>query len=280
MNKKNIILQRGWAKRFELLSLQGRSTASLCAKQFFSGGIFSSAAENVSRLVQFFIFVLLWKGFAKMGVDLDGFSESDLLTYTLISFVFHRQLDILTPATSMLWEGSVVGRYTRPMPIYLSYFSETVGRWWIPSMLLFSLPLVLISPLLGISILPSSTGNGLLFLVSLCLSIVIGYGVDILFAAFAMRLKNGVFLATQIRYAIYNVLSGALIPFALFPKSIAFVFSLLPFGSIANAPLSIYVGMGEPIQLLAIQAFWSVMIWVIAHRMYKKSEERMVSYGG
>lgn len=266
--------------KLRLCLRQGLVTAGVCAKQMFEGGIWKSAAENLVRLVQFVLFVLLWKGFASAGVDLGGFTLPSLLTYTLLSFALRRQLNILSPATSMLWEGSVIGRYARPMPIYLTYISETIGRWWVPYFLLFTLPLLLVSPLLGIYPLPASAARGALFFLSLLLSIILGFGIDLLFSALALKIKNAVWIAVRIREAVYNLLSGALIPFALFPPGAARVFALLPFGSVASPPLSIYVGQGNPAQLLALQAFWAVVIWAVAHRFYKKSEEGMVSYGG
>lgn len=256
------------------------ATIALTARQMLASGPAQLAWTHLARLVQFGVFVLLWRGFYKAGADLGGMTVEALLTYTLLSFAVRQQLDIITPATSSLWEGSVVGRYTRPMPVYLSYMAETIGRWWLPGWLLFSLPVMLVSPLLGINPLPASWQRGLLFLLSLALSAAIGFAFDLLFSALAIRLKNAVWAATHIREAIFNLLSGALIPFALMPEPVARVLGLLPFGSIAAAPLTIYVGTGDPAPLLALQAVWAAVLWPLAHWCYKKGEERMVSYGG
>lgn len=262
------------------ITRQGGATIEVCARQVFGKDILSTLATNINSFIRFVIFVLLWKGFAKAGVDLGGLSEENLLTYTLLSFVTRKQMDIVTPATAALWEGSVVARYARPMSIYVSYIAETIGRWWFAYWIFVSLPLFLLALLWGINPWPASALHGVLFLVSLLLSTTIGFGFDILFAAIAIRMKNNMWIATQIRWAISSLLSGSLIPFALFPKAIAKAFSLLPFGSIANAPLSIYIGAQNAGGLLFVQFFWAVTIWLIAHFLYKKSEERMVSYGG
>lgn len=259
---------------------QGIATASICARQLFGTGIFRIAAENIVRLIQFTVFVLLWKGFARAGVDLGGFTESSLLTYTCISFALYKPLNIITPATASLWEGSIIGRYTRPMPPYLSFISETVGKGWIPTFICFTIPLLVISYLLGINIAPYSIFHGVMFIISLFLSVVIGFGFDILFASFALRLKNSVWMVTGIREAIFTLLSGALIPFSLMPEMAEKILSLLPFGSIASAPLNIFIGTDETVRFLLLQIFWAAAIWIMAHAAYKKSEERMVSYGG
>lgn len=85
----------------------------------------------------------------------------------------------------------------------------------------------------------------------------------------------------NIRENLASVMSGSLIPFALFPWGIGQVLSWLPFGSIASAPLSIYTGLTEDVgKLLLIQLFWNVVIWYLAVVSYRKSEEEMISYGG
>ncbi|MDL2219083.1 ABC-2 family transporter protein [Ruminococcaceae bacterium OttesenSCG-928-O06] len=259
---------------------QAVATAGICARQTLAGGLTQSLGTNLARLARLFVFCLLWKGLARAGADLGGMQEGALLTYTLVSFAFRPQLDIVSPATASLWEGSVIGRYTRPMPVYISYIAETVGRWWLPFFALFALPALLAAPLFGVSPLPQSAAAGGLFLCSLVLSIVIGFALDLIFAALAMFLKNAMWMATRIREAVYNLLSGALIPFALMPAPVGGLLGLLPFGSVASAPLSIYVGAQNAPQLLLLQLFWAVVLWPAAHLAYKKAEERMVSYGG
>lgn len=257
------------------------STMFMCTKQVFDGGILCVAGEYLVRLVQFTLMILIWKSLASEGADLGGMTLSQLLTYTLMSSVLRQQLNILSPATSALWEGSIIGRYTRPLPVTISFIVETIGRWWIPVFLFYGLPLWLLAPLLGISPLPGSVSAGILALISLTASASLGFAIDLIFASFAIRLKNGCWAATHIREAIYSLLSGELIPFALFPWGLGAVFAMTPFGSIAHAPLTIYIGAaGHPWQVIGLQVFWNVVLWGIALKFFHKSEERMISYGG
>lgn len=259
---------------------QARATMWVCARQVLLAGPLAILGSHFVKVIQLVVLVLLWRGYAAAGAGLGGLSLDQLLCYTLISFVLRQQLNILTPATSAMWEGSVIGRYPRPAPVSLSFASETVGRWWLPYGLFFGLPALLVAPLLGIRVLPASAGAFGLFLLSLGLSVIIGFAMDLILAAFAMRLKNAMWIAHQIREAIYNLFSGALIPFALFPAWARQLLGLLPFGSVASAPLSLYVGSGHAAPLLALQLFWAVVLWPLSRYIYKKSEERMVSFGG
>ncbi|CUQ59518.1 hypothetical protein NE473_29050 [Hungatella sp. SL.1.14] len=72
-----------------------------------------------------------------------------------------------------------------------------------------------------------------------------------------------------------------MIPFALFPWGLDKFFSCLPFGSIAHAPLTIYTGMAaSPFRTIGLQLIWNVILWITAAMVFKKSKERMISFGG
>jgi ABC-2 type transport system permease protein len=256
------------------------ATVSMSAAQAFDGNFLCVAADYAVRFIRFIILILVWRSLAAAGADFNGLTLNRILTYLLMASVLHQQLNIITPATSALWEGSIIGRYTRPIPVIGSFVAETVGRWWIPVFLFYSLPLWLASPLLGISPLPASPVCGFLSVLSLALSASLGFAIDILFAALAMRLKNGCWAALMVREALASLFSGALIPFAVMPCNLGKIFELLPFGSIANAPLSIYIGTGDTARLFLLQIFWNIALWLAALRIYRKSEERMISFGG
>lgn len=257
-----------------------RATARMCFKQVFDGNLLCVAGEYWVRFLSFFLLTLLWRSLAASGGDLGGMTLSQLLTYSLMATVWRQQLDIITPATSALWEGAIVGRYQRPMSVTGSFMAETVGRWWLPVLLFYGLPLWLFSPLLGINPLPADPLWGLAALMSLGLSASLGFALDLAFAALAVRMKDGCWAALQVREAVFALLSGAFLPFALLPEGVGKVFSLLPFGSIASAPLSLYVGLGDPGRLLLLQAGWNLLLWPAALWAFHRSEERMVSYGG
>lgn len=256
------------------------ATVSLCARQALDGNLLGVCGEYAVRFVQFLLLTLIWRALASVGADLGGMTLGALLTYSLMASVWRQQLNILTPATSALWEGSLIGRFTRPVSILHSLAAETIGRWWIPVFVFYGLPVWALSPLLGVSPLPAGPVWGLLSLLSLALSASLGFALDLCFSALAMRLKNGCWAATQVREAVYELLSGAIIPFALMPAPVARVFALLPFGSIASAPLSLYIGSASPLPTLALQAIWNVLLWPAALFVFSKSRERMVSYGG
>ena len=257
------------------------STVLMCTKQIFDGGILCIAGGYLVSAVQFVMLVFIWTALDREGAGLGGMTLNQLMTYTLMATVFHQELNIISPATSSLWEGSVIGRFTRPVPVPVSFIAETIGRWWIPNFLFFGLPLLIILPFLHVNPAPADSASGLMAFISLMLSASLGFALDLLFAAFAMFLKNGCWAAASIREAAFSLLSGEMIPFALFPWGLDKFFSCLPFGSIAHAPLTIYTGMAaSPFRTIGLQLIWNVILWITAAMVFKKSKERMISFGG
>jgi ABC-2 type transport system permease protein len=118
------------------------------------------------------------------------------------------------------------------------------------------------------------------FFPCLVLSISLGFAVDFVFSVLIIRMKNANWLAYTLRNAVTLLLSGAVIPFDLLPWGMGRFFKLLPFGSLAAAPLSIFVGMSAVSQVIPLQIFWNIVLWPLAVLAFAKSREKMVSYGG
>ncbi len=253
--------------------------ARLCATQAFDGGVLYVLSGYALRLFKLVVLVLIWRSLFAGGADTGGMTVGQVLTYSLLSAVFTDQLNVVTPASMSFWEGSLVNRYQRPLAVLPQIMAETVGRW-LPTLIICTLPTVALAVALGVPPGPTSALHGSLFVVSLGLAMSLGFALDFLFTALAVRLKDAGWLAHTIRNAITNLFSGAVIPFALLPWGLGGVLEWLPFGSVAGAPLSIYVGVGEPGRLLALQALWNLALWPLALLAFRKSAERMVSFGG
>jgi ABC-2 type transport system permease protein len=110
--------------------------------------------------------------------------------------------------------------------------------------------------------------------------VAIGVACDFIFAALLTQFEGSAYMVGRVRMAISLVLSGALVPLALLPWNLGDTLQWLPFASLASAPLRIYTGTGDPRFLLALQATWSVVLWMLARRLWQRYREQLVSYGG
>lgn len=252
----------------------------LCALQSFDGAAAYTFAGYAVRLVRLIVLSEVFASLLRHGAGTEGMTSAQAIAYVVLSSAFSEQLFLFTPATTALWEGSIITRFTRPMSLVGDMAAETAGRWF-PSLVFFTIPVLILVPLfMQISIAPVRLLNGLLSITSFLLSVSLGFAVDFLFAAFAIHLKNGCWAALMIREATTELLSGALIPLSFLPAHIGDILALLPFGSLASAPLSVYLGIGGMIKPLAAQVFWNLVLWPVSLVILQKSRERMISYGG
>lgn len=226
-----------------------------------------------------FFEILFWNSITQGEINLSNVESNKLVAYILLSNVLKEQFNVYTPATTALWEGSIIKYYTRPLNLIPQFIYEMIGKNWLPKWITFSIPSIIIIYLFGFDIFPYSLKHFVFFIISLIFAIVIGFEVDILFASIAIKLKNGCWAAEQIRNIIIVVLSGQLIPLQFFPKNFADFFMLLPFSSMASAPLTIYIG-GAYINRILLQVFWAIVLGFFAYYIFRKSEEGMVSFGG
>jgi ABC-type uncharacterized transport system permease subunit len=145
---------------------------------------------------------------------------------------------------------------------------------------LFSLPLLALSPLLGVDPRPAGWEAGALFLISLCLAVAVSLAIEYLFSGCAVALKMHPYAINSLRAAVWAVFSGAFLPLALLPWGLERVFEWLPFAATASIPLKIYVGSGDPAQMLAAQVLWVGALWPAVVWLWRANRERMVAFGG
>ncbi len=246
----------------------------MSAKKDLNSGVIYLVPNYILKIVYLVPLVLLWKILITSGAKTD-LALPQLLTYTYVSTLLGGLLVIQSPLGSWLYEGLVISLYQRPLSIYGHVIAQTLGAN-IVTLVLFSLPMALVSPLIGISIAPYSWW----FLPSLLLCISLGFALDFIFAGLIIRMINATWIVHSIRSAIILLFSGAVIPFAALPWGLGNILIYQPFASLAGAPLSIYAGISEPMAIIPAQIIWNVLLWTTAIVVFKKSQERLVSHGG
>jgi len=249
-------------------------TALTAMRGHTNGGIIYLFPNVLVNLMYLLPLMFLWRVIATGGVDV-GMTLRQLLTYTYVNALLSEMLVVRTLASSWNYEGQLISLFARPFSVFGQLIAQTVGGW-IPMLLIFSLPMMLIAPLLGVAILPAT----LWFFPSLLLCISLGFAMDFIFACVTIRLKGMAWLGHSIRMAVVSLFSGTVIPFRILPFGLTTVFEYQPFGSLGGAPLALFVGTGDPVRTVLIQLAWNVIIWPLAILWFAKSKERQVSYGG
>ena len=239
-----------------------------------NGGIIYMFPQIILKIIYLVPLMFIWRIITASGVDA-GMSLTQLLTYTYINALLSSILIVNTFINDWDSAGKVAPLFSRPMSVYGQVISRTVGEW-IPTLLMFSLPMAIIAPLFGIQMMPQT----LWVIPSLFLCASLGFAFEFLFFCVTLRLKNVVWLMWVIRSAIVSFFSGTVIPFRILPFGMDRWMAYQPFGSLGGATLSLYVGTAEPLNIITAQVFWNVVLWSAAIVWFNKSRERMVSFGG
>lgn len=112
------------------------------------------------------------------------------------------------------------------------------------------------------------------------MSVSLGFAFEFLFCCVTIRLHNVSWITYVIRSAVVSFFSGTVIPFRILPFGMDRWFRYQPFGSLGGAFLSLHVGSAGPMEVIPVQLFWNIVIWIAAAVWFRKSRERMVSFGG
>ena len=251
------------------------ATALMRVKESSTFGAVNLVGTYLLRAAGTMAMLLIWRQLSVSGGDLQGMTLSQLTTYTLLTAILHPMLDVRTPISSWLHEGVLIGLYQRPMGVLKQLVALTLGSWC-THLAVLSLPLMLLTPLLGGSLMPQSPW----FWLSLLLAVTQGFCVDFLFGCLIVRAANMSWQIECLRSALTGLLTGAVIPFALLPWGIGRWLALSPLGTLADASLSLYIGTGSAAQLIPAQLFWTALLLPLSLHLFHKSTERMMSYGG
>ncbi|MBR6891033.1 MAG: hypothetical protein IKN05_08595 [Clostridia bacterium] len=235
----------------------------------------NTLGEYLIKLIALAAQWMVWCAVLPEGAVVDGMTRRGMLIYVTVSSALAPLLDVRTPASSWLHDGTLLGLFQRPRGVFGQLAAHTAGGWLIP-LGLYGLPLLARSALLGFAPVPASGW----FFPSLLLCVCQGFAVDYLFACLQMAIRNADWAMYVLRGALTALLTGALIPFAALPWGLGRWLELSPLGTLAGAPLALLAGIGNPARLIGAQVFWNITLWPLALWAFRASRERMVSYGG
>lgn len=232
-------------------------------------------------LLRVALVVVIWRAILSGHAHTEAGSKEAVLTYVLLARVLGEQLDVRSGVLTAIWEGTIASRLLRPMSVFGDYLAEMAGGWvlrWVT----FSVPALLLAPVLGVRIAPAAPALPRLvaFAASLIASIAVGAAVDFLFALVVIRTSENMWSLLMARNALTPVVSGAVIPLPLLPWGIGDVLSWSPFASMVAAPLRIYTGDGDVLHLLGLQVAWAAALWAVTRYAWRHSAPKMVSFGG
>ncbi|GAA3582933.1 ABC transporter permease [Kribbella ginsengisoli] len=221
------------------------------------------------------ISLLVWRGAIAQGAT-PPVTESFLTTYlVMVGLVV-----MLTASwtSGFMAESIRLGKLTswlvRPCSTHLANIANNLGEKLIK--LLLAVPLAV-----GLGIifrdqvkLPSSPGRWLAFAIALTLAGGMAYTLDVVIGSLAFWFED-VTAVNRLRFLVSGLLSGAIIPLALFPSAFAGFLAIQPFRFMVSFPLEVL--LGHPTAgSFAWQAGWSatflgaaILTWRLGLRSYQ-----------
>ncbi len=236
-----------------------------------------------SVLLRVFLLSTLWTNLYRNNGAQAGITLQAMITYVVIALL----LDIVYGVNGAyvvrekIREGSIAIDFMRPISVPLYVFADTLGQTGFA--LLQCVPALILSAFIVHVQGPVSPLALLGFIGALGIGFVVNYFIDMIMATITFWTMEifGVQLMVQF---IASLLSGSLVPLYFFPQGwIQDLLLASPFAALYNAPLSIWIGKYQGVQIgeaLAVQAFWAVALGAFAMWLWSVGERKVVIQGG
>jgi len=262
---------------------------------FVRAGAQSAMAYKVNFMGYFlgetlycFVMYFIWKAvFVASGEStFMGFTMTDMTLYVFLANIvgFLTGTDSTKALAEEIREGSIIMRMIKPVNVDLSLLATELGDKAVMSTFIF-LPVMVgveIYRYFALGHVAFNVGMFLVFVVSVILSYILSFYLNLLFGYLAFWLMN-IWGFSILKGSIIKFFSGALIPLAFFPGVVADVFEQLPFASMVYTPVMIYMGKIQGVDLLitlAKQFVWVLVFIGLAKLMWQWAKKRLAVQGG
>ena len=261
------------------------------SKSFIQGVLaykFGFVSWVLSNFLQVAIVYFLWRAIFDSSAQglIQGFTFLDMQVHIIMSFVTGLlvSLGVEWKVASEIGGGSIAMSLAKPINYFLRLVFESLGNFLL-RFVTVAIPVWIFMPLWHRFVYDApfpALSSLLLFFLSLSLSISISFLINFILglSAFFVTYIWGFLMCKD---AVFKLLSGAMIPLVMFPDSIQKVMTYLPFASLNNIPVMIYMrkfNSSEIAFYLGVQLFWMIAFIVLAGVLWKMAIKRLSVAGG
>ena len=236
------------------------------------------ALDVLGAFVTAAVLCLFWSAVFRNRPDVAGLDLTYMVRYVLLTraiLVMTRPSGVAREMSDRVRDGSLIVELVRPYGL-LGYIVARClsGILW---QTLWIAPPLLGAALLLNPVLPAASRLAG-FVATLAFAIVYNTAVEVLLALSAFWLKRNEGLI-HARDFLTSLLSGALVPLALFPASLRNVLSWLPFRATVDAPVQWLLG-DAALRSFVHPAVWGVLLWAVCALMVGHVTRRFDALGG
>lgn len=262
---------------------------------FYRAGYQSFLAYKFEVLIWVFgdfVFLLityfLWNAIYQSSPNdvINGFNFQEMVIYIFIARIVTDMIHV-----ELLWiigddikTGSIAMQLIKPISYRTRLFAQSFGQMG-AFVSIIAGPILIIGTILlhyALNIPYPSFLGVILFIVTVILAYFILLYLDFILGMVAFK-TLATFGIGNLKGAIINFLSGALIPLSFFPLWAQDIFHFLPFSSVIYTPTMILMGkynIDMAINAIIIQIIWVIILMLCANFVWKKVEKRLVVQGG
>lgn len=242
----------------------------------------STYAGIVVGILQVFVMYYIWSEVYRNTDNIAGFDKEQIVTYFIFSTVIYRliELGITLRVSDLVRSGEIALFVVKPINFINNLFFESVGTL-ATDLFTMVLPISVFCGICFNVYLQKSILSLLAFIVSMLIAVSISIYIDILFGLFTFWTENGWGLRV-IRQAVVKLFSGAVIPLAFLPGWFNKLTDFLPFKSLIDTPINIYLNRFtlDTLKLMGAQLFWLVVLMILAKVLYGFIVRRLDINGG
>lgn len=243
--------------------------------------------EAISAIAMQFILLLvnsmIWRVLYANNQVVQDTTLNQMLIYTVMSIFLtcFYSTGVEGRIRSGIRDGNVAVDYIKPVNLYGLYFSEDIGQI-VVNFLLKGLPILIFGSIFVSIPVPSSFLSLCLFVVSAVFSFLILWFIAAIFGIFNFWLID-IGPIGMVKDHIINFLSGAVIPIWFFPSFVQDIMNYTPFVYIYQTPISFFIEktpVSDAWRILAIQAIWCLVFYILFRLCKKKAFGRLIVQGG
>jgi ABC-2 type transport system permease protein len=233
-----------------------------------------------TSLLYLLLFYYIWSAIDASGTIEGGLAQ--VLTYLVIGQVVSNAafIEVESFFGEKIRKGTIVNELKRPVSLRLQVYSQEAGGAFF-DLIARGLP-VLVAGLLFFNVTMPTLSQLGIFLISLFLSFNLVFLFSYMTSMLIFWTKIG-WSVRMMRTTVQGLFSGVLFPLYLLPPDLKIVFDLLPFQSMADGPISIFLMQRtgvDAFMVLGKQLIWIVILAFLGELAWRKARKKLTVQGG
>jgi ABC-2 type transport system permease protein len=235
-------------------------------------GVFTNTVFGFLRA---YVLVAMFRSLDRVG----GFDLTDSLTYVFLTqgLIMVVQLWGANEISLRIRTGEIASDLFRPADFQLYWLSQDLGR--AAYFAIFrGIPPFLVGALFFHLRLPAEPSTWAVFLLSCVLAATVSFGLRFLMglASFWLLDDRG---ASRLYFAVVTFFSGFAIPVAFFPSALRSVANALPFPSLVETPIEVFLAKAG-LAAIAVQVMWCGLLLIAGRVLLAAAIRKVVVQGG